>query len=226
MKTSKVRELVEEFRLVFTGRSNLIDSIVPPVIFLIMNALLGFEYAMWSSLAIALLITVFRLSKGQPLRYALGGIGGVVLAILIAQLLGRAEGYFLPGIITGGLTVIGCLASVIVGRPLVAWTSFIARRWPLDWYWHPRVRPAYNEVTLAWAVFFAVRLGLQWSLFQEQAAGLLGIIQVVTGWPATIALLVISYLYGTWRLRHLKGPSVEEFKAGAEPPWTGQRRGF
>jgi hypothetical protein len=226
MKTSKVRELAEEFRLVFTGRSNLIDSIVPPVIFLIVNALLGFEYAMWSSLAIALLITVFRLSKRQPLRYALGGIGGVVLAILIAQLLGRAEGYFLPGIITGGLTVIGCLASVIAGRPLVAWTSYIARRWPLDWYWHPKVRPAYNEVTLAWAVFFAIRLGLQWSLFQEQAAGLLGIIQVVTGWPATIALLVISYLYGTWRLRHLRGPSVEEFRAGAEPPWTGQRRGF
>jgi len=226
MKTSKVRELAEEFRLVFTGRSNLADSIVPPVIFLIINALLGFQVAMWGSLAVALLITVFRLSRRQPLRYAFGGIGGVVLAILVAQLLGRAEGYFLPGIITGGLTVIGCLVSVIAGRPLVAWTSYIARRWPLDWYWHPKVRPAYNEVTLAWAVFFAIRLGLQWSLFQEQAAGLLGIIQVVTGWPATIALLVISYLYGTWRLRHLRGPSVEEFRAGAEPPWTGQRRGF
>jgi len=226
MKANKVRELVEEFRLVFTGRSNLIDSVVPPVIFLIVNALLSFEVAMWGSLAVALLITVFRLSRRQPLRYALGGIGGVVLAILIAQLLGRAEGYFLPGIITGGLTVIGCLASVIAGWPLVAWTSYIARRWPLDWYWHPKVRPAYNEVTLAWAVFFAIRLGLQWSLFQGQAAGLLGVIQVVTGWPATIALLVISYLYGTWRLRHLKGPSVEEFRAGAEPPWTGQRRGF
>ena len=226
MKTSKVRELVEEFRLVFTGRSNLIDSIVPPVIFLIINALLGFEYAMWGSLAIALLITVVRLGRRQSLRYALGGVGGVILAIVITQLLGRAEGYFLPGMFTGGLTVIGCLVSVIAGRPLVAWTSYIARRWPLDWYWHPKVRPAYNEVTLAWAVFFAIRLGLQWSLFQEQAAGLLGIIQVVTGWPTTIALLVVSYLYGTWRLRHLKGPSVEEFKAGAEPPWTGQQRGF
>lgn len=223
---SKARELVEEFRLVFTGRSNLIDSIIPPVIFLIINALLGFEYAMWGSLGIALLTTVVRLGRHQALRYALGGVGGVILAILITQLLGRAEGYFLPGIVTGGLTVIGCLVSVIASRPLVAWTSYIARRWPLDWYWHPKVRPAYNEVTLAWAVFFAIRLGLQWSLFQEQAAGLLGIIQVVTGWPATIALLVISYLYGTWRLRHLKGPSVEEFKAGAEPPWTGQRRGF
>ena len=226
MKTSKVRELAEEFRLVFTGRSNLMDSIVPPVIFLIGNVLSDFKVAMWGSLAVALLITVLRLSRRQPLRYALGGIGGVLLAIVVAQLLGRAEGYFLPGIVTGGLTVIGCLVSVIAGRPLVAWTSYIARRWPLDWYWHPKVRPAYNEVTLAWAVFFALRLGLQWSLFQEQAAGLLGVIQVVTGWPATIALLVISYLYGTWRLRHLRGPSVEEFKAGAEPPWTGQRRGF
>lgn len=222
----KVRELAEEFRLVVTGRSNLIDSIVPPVIFLIVNALLGFEYAMWGSLGIALLITVLRLSRHQPLRYALAGIGGVILAIVVAQLLGRAEGYFLPGMVTGGLTVIGCLVSVIAGRPLVAWTSYIARRWPLDWYWHPKVRPAYNEVTLAWAVFFAIRLGLQWSLFQEQAAGLLGVIQVVTGWPATIVLLVISYLYGTWRLRNLKGPSVEEFRAGTEPPWTGQRRGF
>jgi hypothetical protein len=226
MRASKLRELVEEFRLVFTGRSNLADSIIPPVIFLIINALLGFEFAMWGSLAVALLITVFRLSRRQPLRYALGGIGGVILAILVARLLGRAEGYFLPGMVTGGLTVIGCLVSVIVGRPLVAWTSYIARRWPLDWYWHPKVRPAYNEVTLAWAVFFAIRLGLQWSLFQEQAAGLLGVIQVVTGWPATIALLVVSYLYGTWRLRNLKGPSVEEFRAGAEPPWSGQRRGF
>jgi len=226
MKTGKVRELVEEFRTVFAGRSNLIDSIVPPVIFLIVNALLGFQVAMWGSLAIALLITVVRLGRRQSLRYALGGVGGVILAIVITQLLGRAEGYFLPGMVTGGLTVIGCLVSVIAGRPLVAWTSYIARRWPLDWYWHPKVRPAYNEVTLAWAVFFALRLGLQWSLFQGQAAGLLAVIQVVTGWPATIALLVVSYLYGTWRLRHLRGPSVEEFKAGAEPPWTGQRRGF
>jgi hypothetical protein len=226
MKTSKVRELVEEFRLVFTGRSNLIDSIVPPVIFLVVNALLGFQIAIWGSLAVALLITGFRLSRRQSLRYGLGGVGGVVLAILVAKLIGRAEGYFLPGMVTGGLTILGCLLSVIVGRPLVAWTSYIARRWPLDWYWHPKVRPAYNEVTLAWAVFFAIRLGLQWSLFQEQAAGLLAVIQVVTGWPATIALLVISYLYGTWRLRHLRGPSVEEFRAGAEPPWAGQRRGF
>jgi hypothetical protein len=222
----KLRELAQEFRTVFAGRSNLADSVVPPAIFVIVNAVWGFEAATWGSLGVALAITVFRLARRQPLRYALGGVGAVVVAILVSRLLGRAEGYFLPGIITGGLTVVTAVLSVIAGRPLVAWTSYVYRRWPLDWYWHPRVRPAYSEVTWLWALFFAMRLLLQFSLFQDAAAGLLAAVNLVTGWPATILLLVISYVYGTWRLRHLEGPSVEEFRAGAEPPWTGQRRGF
>jgi hypothetical protein len=226
MRTAKLRELVQEFRTVFAGRSNLADSVIPPIIFLIVNALLGFDYAMWSSLALALLLTVIRLGRGHSLTYAVGGLGGVIFAILVARLLDRAEGYFLPTIITGVLTVVICGGSIIAGRPLVAWTSHLARSWPLDWYWHPKVRPAYNEVTLAWALFFAIRLLLQVSLFQGERAETLAVINVVTGWPATIALLAISYIYGTWRLQRLRGPSVEEFKAGADPPWTGQRRGF
>jgi UPF0716 family protein affecting phage T7 exclusion len=58
------------------------------------------------------------------------------------------------------------------------------------------------------------------------AAGFLAFLNVITGWPATIGLLVASYIYGTWRLRTLGGPSVDEFRSGAEPPWQGQRRGF
>ena len=226
MKTGKFQEIIEEFRTVFAGRGNLADSIIPLAIFLIVNAVLGFEYATWGSLLVAAAITVVRLIRRQSARYALGGLGAVVLAILVSRLLGRAEGYFLPGIVTGGLTVIVAMISVVAGRPLVAWTSYIYRRWPLEWYWHPRVRPAYSEVTGLWAVFFAARLVLQLSLFQEEAAGLLAAANLLTGWPATIVLLVISYLYGTWRLRRLGGPSVEEFKAGAEPPWAGQQRGF
>ena len=77
-----------------------------------------------------------------------------------------------------------------------------------------------------WVVFFGLRLLFQFNLFQDAAASLLGIVQLLAGWPATIILLIVSYLYGTWRLRNLGGPSVEEFKSGAEPPWEGQQRGF
>ena len=104
-------------------------------------------------------------------------------------MLNRAEAYFLPGLLTGILTAVICGVSVVAGRPLVAWTSHIVRRWPLGWYWHPRVRPAYSEVTIAWAVFFAAKLALQFLFFQEAQAGALAIFTVITGWPATIALL-------------------------------------
>lgn len=221
---SKLRELVDEFRAVFRGRK-VLDSLLPPLLFLLLNAWLGLGWAAAGALLLAATFSLWRLARRQPPGYALGGLGGVTLAIGIALLLGRAEGYFLLGILGNGGTLLLALVSVLLRRPLVAWTSHLARRWPRDWYWHPRVRPAYSEVTLAWALFFALRLALQLSLFQGQAT-LLGLVQVLTGWPATIALLVASYLYGTWRLRTLKGPSVDEFKAGAAPPWSGQRRGF
>jgi hypothetical protein len=226
LETNKLRELVEEFRTVVAGRTNLIDSVIPPVMFVVLNAWLGFDYAMWGSLALAVLIAALRLIRGQSLRYALFGIGGVLVAILIAKLLDRAESYFLPPIITGAVTVVLSAVSVLVRRPLVAWTSHIARRWPLGWYWHPRVRPAYAEVTIVWTAFFALKLALQIRLFQQAQAGALAFVNLITGWPATVVLLALSYIYGLWRLQHLQGPSVEEYETNAEPPWTGQRRGF
>jgi hypothetical protein len=222
----KVQEIVEELRMVLAGRSSFLDSLLPPLLFVLLNAIWGVQVAIWASLGVAVVIAIYRLFKRQSLLYALGGAGGVALAAALAYLLGRAEGFFLPTIISGALTILLCLASVLVGRPIVAFTSFVARRWPLAWYWHPKVRPAYSEVTWLWVVFFGLRLLLQLNLFQEEEASLLGIVQFLTGWPATIILLIASYLYGTWRLGNLRGPSVEEFKSGAEPPWEGQQRGF
>jgi hypothetical protein len=223
---AKLQELVEEFRTVTAGRGSLIDAAIPPVIFLVANPLWGFEIAVYGALLSALLLGVLRLVRGQSLKYALGGLGAATLTIVAVRVLNRAEAYFLPGVITGLLTVIACGLSVLVRRPLVAWTSYLIRRWPLDWYWHPKVRPAYGEVTIAWGVFFALKLALQVYLLREERTGALAIVNVITGWPATIVLLALSYIYGLWRLRRLQGPSVEEYKAGSEPPWTGQRRGF
>jgi hypothetical protein len=222
----RFQEVAEEFRTVVAGRSNVIDAIVPPLAFLVLNALVGFRVASWGSLTVAAALGGLRLVRGQPVGYALAGLGATALAILAAMLSNRAEGYFLPNLINGALTTLLCLLSVVVGRPLVGLTSHLARGWPLNWYWHPRVRPAYSEVTLAWAAFFALRLALQWFLLQEGETALLGVLSVVMGWPATIVLLVVSYLYGTWRLQHLGGPSVEEFEEDADPPWEGQQRGF
>lgn len=224
--SSRFAEIWEELQTVFFGRLRWADSLLPALVFLILNAFFGFQIALWGSIGMALLFVGVRLLRREPVGYALGGFGGVMLAVILARIVGGAEGYFLPGIISGLFTSLLCLVSVIVRRPLVAWTSYATRRWPLNWYWHPQVRPAYSEVTLAWAAFFSLRAILQFELFQDQAAGVLGLFQLISGWPAMIILLIASYLYGIWRLGRLGGPSVKEYKVGAEPPWQGQQRGF
>jgi hypothetical protein len=226
MKQSKSRELLDELRTVFAGRNSFLDAVLPPILFLLVNGLAGFQSAMWSALALSVVIATVRIIRKQPLTYALAGVGSVAVAIGIAWFLGKSEGFFLPGLISGSMTLLLTIVSLVIRRPMVAWTSFIARRWPLDWYWHPQVRPAYSETTFAWAVFFAARLLLQYSVFQSENVTLLALTNFVTGWPATILLLVLTYLYGTWRLAQLQGPSVEEFNSNTPAPWQGQRRGF
>jgi len=224
-KPGKWRELLDEFRLVL-GNGTLLDAVLPPVIFLIINSIFGFQFAMWTSLGLAVVIAGLRLGRGQSLLYALAGIGSVGLAIGIVWLLGQAVGYFLPNLVSGGMTLALALVSLLIRRPFVAWTSFIVRRWPLEWYWHPKVRPAYTEVTIAWTIFFAARLFWQYSLYQAQAASQLAFVNTLLGWPSLIILLVLSYLFGNWRLQNLNGPSVEEFRKQVPPPWEGQKRGF
>ncbi len=223
---NKWGELLEELRTVFTGRNSFLDAILPPIIFLITNGLAGFQAAMWSALIVSVIIAAARIIRKQSLLYALAGVGSVAVAIGIAWFLGKSEGFFLPGLISGSMTLLLAIISLIIRRPMVAWTSYLARRWPIDWYWHPQVRPAYSEVTFAWTIFFAARLFLQFSLFENSNVNSLAITNFVTGWPATILLLIFSYLYGTWRLAQLRGPSVEEFRNDSPAPWLGQRRGF
>ena len=77
-----------------------------------------------------------------------------------------------------------------------------------------------------WSAFIAARLMAQYYLYQQGNVSLLGLANIVLGWPVTIFVLVISYLYGIWRLAKLEGPSVEEFLSHQPAPWKGQKRGF
>jgi hypothetical protein len=224
---TKYQELKEELVGVLSGRaSRILDSFAPLLVFLIISPIFGLNIAIYTALGLAALLAVLRILRRESLVYALGGLGGVSLAAVFALLSGSGRGFFLPGLISGTVTVVLCVVSVALNRPLVAWTSFVTRRWPLGWYWHARVLPAYNEVTIGWAVAFAGRLALEFWLYQQDALGALGTARIILGWPFIIFLLVTTYLYGMWRLRRLGGPSVQEFKEGNAPPWEGQKRGF
>jgi len=121
---------------------------------------------------------------------------GVLLAAVFVKLSGFEADFLLPGLIFGAITIGLCTVSILINRPLAAWTSFITRRWPLGWYWHPTVLPAYNEVTIIWAGAFTARLVLEFWLFQQEAVNVLGVTKIIPGWPFIVILLITTYLYG------------------------------
>ncbi len=221
---NKAHELWAELKSVLGNR--LLDVILPPLFFLLINGLWGLATAMVTSLFVAAAISYVRLRRGESLRYALAGVVSLLTALALTWILGRAEGYFIPGLVNAALTFGICALSLFIKRPLTAWSSYLVRRWPLEWYWHPRVRPAYTQTTLLWTAFFGVRFLWQYNLFRDNQVETLAWVNALLGWPALIILLVITYLVGIWMLRRLKGPSVEEFRAGTPPPWHSQRRGF
>lgn len=219
------RTIREELRHVLS-RASLLDAVIGPLAFAIANAVAGTGPAVAVGLGSALAVVLWRLVRGGSLTYAAGGVGGTVIASLLVGVTGRAEDYFLPGILSGAAMSAALLVSLMVRYPLVAVVSSVTRQWPLGWYRHPRVRPAYMIATWIWAGFFGARALVQYLLYREGSVEVLATVRVATGWPALLGLLVITYLVGRWRLESLGGPSVEEWESDQPPPWRGQEHGF
>ncbi|MCK7481668.1 MAG: DUF3159 domain-containing protein [Candidatus Moduliflexus flocculans] len=89
-------------RSVLSGRgARLLDSFLPPVVFLILNSLAGVDAALWGALAVAALFAAYRIARKENLAYALGGLGGTLLAAVFVKLSGSGSGFFLPGFVSG-----------------------------------------------------------------------------------------------------------------------------
>ena len=222
----KINELLQELRTVFSGRTNTVDTIIPPLLYAVVNMLAGLLPATLSALVLAALLTVLRLVRKQSWLYALSGLVLTLLAAGLAWYTQNAVSFFLPDLLTSGILLAVALLSIWSRKPLAAWSSHLTRAWPKEWYWLPNISPAYTEVTWMWTAFIAARLIAQYYLYQQGNVSLLGWASALLGWPVTIVVLVISYLYGIWRLAKLKGPSVEEFLSHQPAPWKGQKKGF
>jgi hypothetical protein len=112
--------LTDEFRQTVLGRPGLLDSTLPLLIFILVRLLFGFAYAVTSAVILALIVGGLRLRRGQPAWFAMGGVASVGLAALFSHSTGSEGGYYLPGILRGSMTALGCLVSALLRRPLVA----------------------------------------------------------------------------------------------------------
>jgi hypothetical protein len=200
-----VRDLLGNSRVV-------VDLVAPPLLFVAVATAFDLVPAVIAALGFSAVVLVVRLVRSDGVLHALGGAAGVVAGALFALWSGSAEGFFGPDVLLSAVYGVGAVVSILVRRPLIAWSSWLVYRWPREWYWHPRVRPAYSEITWAWAVLFLGRAAVQYVLYQRGEVGWLTAANLATGLPAIALLLIGTYAYVTWRLEHLGGPDVEEFR--------------
>ena len=227
MANTTLQEVKDEIRSLLEGRAGIIDGIIAPIIFVLVNAVAGMPAAGYAGIGVAVGVVMVRLLRRNSLRYAVSGLFGTGFAIALALRSGEAQDYFLPGIISGVATTLLGVISIIVNRPMVAFSSWAVRQWPIEWYWHPRVRPAYTRVTWLWVGFFGVRTAVQGWLFATEQTTALGLVRAATGWPGLLALLVATYVVGRNRLVELGGPSVHQFQNGIpHHEWQPQESGF
>lgn len=221
---AKWQELIEEAKSVVSGKT--LDAVFPPFLFVFTNSFFGLNTAVGIALFSAVLLGILRLIRKENWLYAVGGFLGVGFASGFAYVTDSAANYFIPTVISSAALVFVAFATLVTGKPLAAWVSHLTRGWPLAWFWRSDVKAAYREVTWLWLLFFLFRLIVHVVLLVDGNALALVWVNTILGWPGIVTVLVISYIYGIWRLRQLGGPGVDEFIAGKEAPWKGQTRGF
>lgn len=219
-----LKDIKDELKQFLSGKT--VDALIPPIIYVLVNNLAGLKVAVISAWTIAIILALFRLLKRESILYALGGIAGVAFASGFALLSDNAANYFLPKILGSGGLFLLLIISLLIGKPAAAILSHLSRGWQFDWFLREDIKPAYREVTIAWTILVFIRLILQIIFYQRGDLAELGWASILLGFPATLTVMILTLVYGVWRLKKLGGPGIHEFEAGKEPPWEGQKKGF
>src|SRR5919107_6367562 len=179
------------------GPLGVAETSLPAVAFVVAYTASGSDTNRAADVAVglALVLTVARLARRESPQHALSGLIGVGFAAFVATRSGRAEDFFLPGLLANALYASAFLVSLAVRRPLV---GIIVTK--LDgeddrWREDPRRMRAFARATWLWAGLFLLRLVIQLPLYLAGAVVALGVARTALGLP-----LFGLGLYLTWLL--------------------------
>ncbi|HVL31814.1 MAG TPA: DUF3159 domain-containing protein [Solirubrobacteraceae bacterium] len=195
-----------DLREALGGPLGMAEASLPAVAFVVAYTASGSDTNTAAGVAVALafVLTVARLVRRESPRHALSGLIGVAFAAFVATRSGRAEDFFLPGLLANALYASAFLVSLAVRRPLVG--IIVTKldgeddRWRSD----PLRMRAFVKATWLWAGVFLARLVVQLPLYLGGAVVVLGIVKTAMGLP-----LFALGLWVTWLLvRRVRVPAT------------------
>ncbi len=187
------------------GPLGILESSLPAVAFVVAYIISGSDTNASAivAVALALVLTVLRLARRESPRHALSGLVGVAFAAFIATRSGRAENFFLPGLLANAAYAAAFLISLAARWPLVGVIVGQLDGEGNQWREDPARVRAFVRATWLWAGLFLVRLAVQLPLYLAGAVVALGIARTAMGLP-----LFGLGLWLTWRLVRRNTPPV------------------
>lgn len=178
----------------FGGRRGLADAGVPGIVFVAVYTVTSLTPAVWAAVAVAAVLTAFRLWRRETLQHALAGFFGVALGAFIAQRTGEAQNFFLPGLFINAGYAAVYLVSILVRWPLLGVVLGPLLGEGMAWRSDPPRMAAYRRTSWVWVAMFALRLAVQLPLYLAGAVVALGVVRLVMGWPLFLVTGWVSYV--------------------------------
>jgi hypothetical protein len=179
------------------GPLGLAETSLPAVAFVAAYAVTGSRTQTAAILAVgvAAILVAIRLFRRESPQHVLPGLIGVGFAAFIATRSGKAENFFLPGLLANAGYAAAFLISIAIRRPLVGvivgQLDGEGQRWRED----PLRFRAFTRASLLWAGLFLGRLMVQLPLYLAGAVVALGVARTAMGLP-----LFALGIWLTWRM--------------------------
>ena len=194
------------------GPLGMAETSLPAIAFVVAYTASGSDTntAALVAVAVAFVLTIARLVKRESPIYAISGLVGVGFAAFIATRSGRAENFFLPGLLANAAYASAFLISIAVKRPLVGLIVANLDGEGSEWRRDPQRTRAFVLATWLWAALFSLRLVVQLPLYLTHSVVALGVVKTAMGLP----LFGIG-LWLTWLLvRRHRVPAAVRAEAG------------
>lgn len=178
------------------GPQGIADSSVPALAFVLVYTFGGHEIsvAAWVAVGLGAVITVARLARRENLQFALAGFAGVAIAAFIASKTGKAEDFFLPGLLLNAAYALAYLISIAIRWPLLGVILGPLAGEGMAWRRDPEQVRLYSRASWIWVGVFSLRLAVQLPLYLAGALLALGIARTAMGIPIFLLAIWLTYL--------------------------------
>jgi hypothetical protein len=195
----------EHFLHAVGGRHGIADSSIPGLAFVIAYTVSGQDLnaAIWTAVALGAVMFGIRLVRRETLQFAMAGFVGVAIAAFIAKQTGRAEDFFLPGLLLNLGYAAAYLISIAIRWPLLGVIVGPLNGEGMDWRQDPDRLRLYSRASWIWVGVFSLRLAVQLPLYFADELVALGVAKTAMGFPVFALAAWLSYLVlreGGWQL--------------------------